>query len=98
MLLIDPHQSIASWPADAAPVPYFFRDFGGDALRIANFLTRAMSLERLIPLLLTEFAFSGYPPKLAAALPVLIVAEAARAIADGSIKVGQAVPDAAVLV
>ena len=93
MLLIDPRQTIASIPAHASLVPFIVRDFDGDALRIANDLLHAAPLERLIPVLLKELAETGHAPKLPVSLPMLILSQAAREIAQGTIKLGFMLPE-----
>jgi hypothetical protein len=98
MLLIDPRQSVASLPAHTPLVPFILQDFGGDVLKVAGFLAGAASLERLVPLLLKELSVSGHPPRHGGALPMLILADAARAIARGSIQVARAVPDTVALI
>jgi hypothetical protein len=98
MLLIDPGRAVASLPPDATLVPWLPRDFGGDASRAHAFLLGAASLDRMIPVLVKEFALIGVTRRISASLPMLILSGAARAIAAGSITVGQIVPDRVSLV
>jgi hypothetical protein len=98
MLLIDPGRAVASLPPDAPLVPWLPRDFGGDASRAHAFLLGAATLDRIIPVLVKEFALIGVTRRISASLPMLILSEAARAIAAGSITVGQIVPDRVSLV
>ncbi|MSO99511.1 MAG: hypothetical protein EXR07_00445 [Acetobacteraceae bacterium] len=98
MLLIDPGRTVASLRSDAAPSPYFPRIFRGDPLEAGFFLTRAANLETLVPLLLTELRLLGTIQRLSPSLPVLVLQEAARAVARGLIQVGVSLPNEAILI
>ena len=94
MLLIDPGRTALSLRPEAASVPYVLQDFRGQVTRAASFLTRVMDPERLLPVLLREFShMAAGARRLGASIPALVLLEAARAIAQGAMPVGQKLPD-----
>ena len=93
MLLIDPGRTATSLRPDAAPVPYVPRDFRGQVTRVAGFLSRVIAVERLLPVLLQEFAqMAAGTRRISASSPGVMLLEAAQAIAQGEMRVGQKLP------
>ncbi len=93
MLLIDPGRTANSLRPNAASVPYVPREFRGQVTRVADFLSRAIAVERLLPVLLQEFAqMAAGTRRISASSPGVMLLEAAQAIAQGEMRVGQKLP------
>lgn len=93
MLLIDPGRTAHSLRPNAVPFAYVMKDFRGDAGRAQTYLTRALDLDRLVPVLVRELSLLPGIGRVIASLAPMLLREAAAAIARGALPLAQKLPD-----